>query len=67
MPEVGKMIIIFGIILIVVGVLLMNAQRIPLLPGDIFFSKNGFTFYSPLATSILLSIIVSIILYFLRK
>lgn len=70
MTELGRMIIVLGIVLIIVGIFLMNTQRIPFLgklPGDIFFSKNGVTFYFPLATSILLSIIISIILYFLRK
>ena len=70
MTELGKIIIVFGILLIGIGILITYSQRIPFLgklPGDIFISKNGFTFYFPLATSILLSIIVSAILYFLRK
>ncbi len=70
MTELGKMIIILGLILVVFGILLTFFHKIPLLgklPGDIFISKNGFTFYFPLATSVLLSIIISVILYFLRK
>ena len=69
-PELGKTVLFLGIVLVIIGVFLINAQRIPFLGklhGDIFFSKNGFTFYFPLATSILLSIIVSTILYFFRK
>jgi len=70
MTDMGKFIIICGILLIVIGTIMSFSSRIPFLgklPGDIFYSKNGFTFYFPLATSILLSIVISIILYFFRK
>ena len=70
MADVGKLIIIVGVIIVVVGIMITFSSKIPLigkLPGDIFISKNGFTFYFPLATSILLSIIISLILYLFRK
>ena len=70
MQEIGKILILFGCILVGVGLLLMFFNKIPLigkLPGDILIQKN-FTLYFPLATSILLSIILSLIfLIFNRK
>ena len=62
----GKILIVFGIILIGIGLLLVFLNKIPLvgrLPGDFYIRKNNFTFYFPLATSILASIILSIILW----
>jgi hypothetical protein len=66
MQEIGKTLIIFGAILIGVGILLVFFNKIPLLgklPGDIYIQKKNFTFYFPLATSILISIILSLIFW----
>jgi hypothetical protein len=66
----GKILIIAGILLIIAGILFLFAGKIPFLgklPGDIVVQKKNFTLYFPIATSILLSIILSIIFYFLRK
>jgi hypothetical protein len=66
MQEIGKILIIFGIILIGVGVLLVFFNKMPFLgklPGDIYIQKKNFTFYFPLATSILISIILSLIFW----
>ncbi|MBM3246415.1 MAG: DUF2905 domain-containing protein [Candidatus Omnitrophica bacterium] len=66
MLEIGKGIIIFGVILIGVGLLLTFAGKAPFigrLPGDIYIHKKNFTFYFPLATSILVSIILSLIFW----
>ncbi|MGD0101817.1 MAG: DUF2905 domain-containing protein [Acidobacteriota bacterium] len=68
----GRILIIAGIILIAVGVLLnyshlfsfLNLGR---LPGDIRIKRGGFSFYFPLTTCILLSILFSLILYIFRK
>ena len=70
MAALAKMIIILGIVLIVIGVVLLLAQKLPFLgrlPGDIMIKKENFTFYFPLATSILVSIIISLILYLIGK
>jgi DUF2905 family protein len=70
MNDLGRIIIVLGIILIVVGIIVTFSSKIPFLgrlPGDIYIHKKGFTLYFPLATSILLSVIVSAILYFFRK
>lgn len=62
----GKILIVLGGVLIVVGFVLVLAPRIPFigkLPGDIHIKRNNVEFYFPIATSILLSIIVSGILW----
>jgi hypothetical protein len=70
MPSLGKSLIIIGLIIAVVGVILTLAGRIPWLgrlPGDIYVKRENFTFYFPLATSIIISIILSFILWLFRK
>lgn len=66
MQEIGKAIVIFGVILIGAGLLLIFFNKIPFLgklPGDIYIQKKNFTFYFPLMTSILISSILSLILW----
>jgi hypothetical protein len=70
MSGLGKMLIIFGVIMALAGIVLLLAPKIPWLgklPGDITYQGKGFTFYFPLGTCILLSIILSLILYLFRK
>ena len=62
MQDIGKIILFFGIILVVVGLIISSGAKIPFLgklPGDIFIKKDGFSFYFPLATSIIISIILT--------
>ncbi len=68
--QFGKMLILFGVIIVGLGLLLLFFDKIPLigkLPGDIYIKKKNFTFYFPIVTSILLSIIISLILYLFRR
>lgn len=61
----GKMIMVFGVVLLVIGFLISFGGKIlPLgrLPGDIFVRRGNFTFYFPLVTSILLSVVLTILL-----
>jgi cell division protein FtsW (lipid II flippase) len=70
MAPIGKLLIVFGLILAAVGLLLLFSDKIPWLgrlPGDITVKRDNFTFYFPLATCILISIILSLILWFFRK
>ncbi|GAM11797.1 putative membrane protein YrzS [Geobacter sp. OR-1] len=70
MPGLGKSLIIVGLLIALVGVLLTIAGKIPWigrLPGDIFIKRENFTFYFPLATSIIISVILSLILWLFRK
>lgn len=66
----AKLLIMFGLILAAVGGLLLFVGRVPYigrLPGDIYIQRKNFTFYFPLATSILLSIILTLLLSFFRR
>jgi hypothetical protein len=69
--DFGRTLILFGVVIAIFGAILYFSGRANLpigrLPGDITFRKGNFTFYAPLATSILLSIILSVILYFLSR
>jgi len=70
MNEIGKFLIIVGLLILVLGLLLTFAGKIPFigkLPGDIMIQKRNFVFYFPLGTSILLSIILSLIFYLLSR
>jgi hypothetical protein len=71
MSELGKGLIWFGAILVVIGLLLVAGGRIHLpigrLPGDIVYRGKNTTFYFPLVTSILLSIVLSLIFYLVGK
>jgi hypothetical protein len=70
MPDLGRFLMIIGVILVLVGLALWLSPKIPWLgrlPGDIVIKRENFTFYFPLATSILISIILSLILYLFRK
>ncbi|MCS7215562.1 MAG: DUF2905 domain-containing protein [Thermodesulfovibrio sp.] len=70
MNEIGKYLIISGIIIMIVGLLFTFAGKIPLigrLPGDIVIERRNFVFYFPLATSIVISIIISLIFYILSR
>lgn len=59
----GKYLIIFGILFVIIGVLLFVGGRIGLgkLPGDIIVRKKNFVFYFPLVTCIIISIILTLI------
>jgi len=66
----GKMLILLGVLIIVIGLLLLVGEKIPWmgrLPGDIIIRKKNFTFYFPLATSIIISIILTLLFTLFRK
>jgi len=61
----GKILMVLGIVIFLMGGLMLVAGKLPYigrLPGDIFIKRENFTFYFPLATGILLSIILTIVL-----
>ncbi len=67
---IGKVLVIVGAIIIVLGIVLIFSGRIPILgrlPGDIIIRRDGFTFYFPIVTSILISILLTIIINLFRK
>ena len=70
MGALGKLIILMGVLIIVIGLLLILGEKIPWigrLPGDIIIKKKNFTFYFPLATSIIISILLTLLLMLFRK
>lgn len=70
MTGVGRMLIVAGLVIAAVGALLLLSGKIPWLgrlPGDILVKREKFTFYFPLATSLLISLILSLILWLFRK
>lgn len=71
MNEFGRIFIILGSVILLLGILLVVFDRIPFvgkLPGDILVKRGNFTFYFPIATSILLSIVLTLLFnFFLRK
>jgi len=66
----GRMLVVAGLVIAAVGALLLLSGKIPWLgrlPGDILVKREKFTFYFPLATSLLISLILSLILWLFRK
>jgi Protein of unknown function (DUF2905) len=68
--HIGKFFIILGIVIIAVGIVLLLSGKLPWfgrLPGDIIIRQKNFTFYFPLATSILVSILLTLIFLFFGR
>jgi len=70
MDGFGKTLVLLGIVLIVVGLMFSLGGKIPWLgnlPGDIYIQRGRFTFYFPLTTCLLVSVIITLVLYFFRR
>jgi hypothetical protein len=71
MMEMGRLLVILGVALVVIGgiVMLLGRTGLPLgrLPGDVLYRGKNTTFYFPLASSILISIVLSIILFLIGR
>ena len=72
MSELGKLLIITGLLIALAGVVLVLWGKFPLpwlghLPGDVTFKGKNVTFYFPLATSLLISVILSLILWLINR
>jgi hypothetical protein len=63
----GKLLVIIGILIMAVGLLMMAGLPLGRLPGDISFKRGNTTFYFPLATSIIASIVLTLLLSLLRR
>ncbi|HLK47426.1 MAG TPA: DUF2905 domain-containing protein [Bryobacteraceae bacterium] len=67
----GRVLIVSGIVLVALGLLVNLAGRLPFrlgrLPGDIYIHGKNSTFYFPLATCILLSVLFSVVLWIFRR
>jgi len=66
MNSLPKMIMVIGVVLVIVG-FVMQFIKLGRLPGDIVIKKGNTTFYFPIVTSILLSVVLSIIFYVLGR
>lgn len=70
MTELGKLLIVFGVVIALVGLALTLAGRLPWfgrLPGDIYVQRGNWSFYFPLATSILVSVVLTLVLYLIGR
>lgn len=70
MTGMGKSLIVIGLVIALLGVVITFAGKLPWLgrlPGDITIKREHFTFYFPLGTCILLSLLLSFILWLLRR
>jgi len=70
MNDTGRALIAFGLFIALAGVVLLLVGRVPWigrLPGDIHVQRGNFTFYFPLATSLLLSVVLTLVLYLLGR
>ncbi|MBI2538768.1 MAG: DUF2905 domain-containing protein [Deltaproteobacteria bacterium] len=70
MTSFGKVLIFLGILLVVLGAVLSAGIKIPWLgqlPGDIYIRRENFSFYFPLTSCLLLSLIITLVLYLFRR
>lgn len=70
LPETGRVLIVAGVALIALGLVLVLAERVPgvgHLPGDFVIRRGGFTLYLPLASCLLLSVVLSLFWSLLRR
>jgi len=66
----GRMLIFMGLVLAAFGLLIIVLGKVPglgRLPGDIVIRRDGFTFYFPLATSVLISLLLTLLFWLLRR
>jgi DUF2905 family protein len=68
--NIGKLLIVSGLLIAVVGVVLLLAGRLPWLgrlPGDVHIQRGTWTFYFPLATSLLVSVVLTLIFWVIGR
>jgi membrane protein implicated in regulation of membrane protease activity len=66
MTDIGKTLIVLGLLIALIGVILTFVGRVPWLgrlPGDIYVQRGTWSFYFPLATSLVLSVVLSLLFY----
>jgi hypothetical protein len=64
--QMGKVLVVFGLLVIVIGVVLMFSDKIPFLgrlPGDINVKRENFELHFPISTSIVISVVLSAVLW----
>jgi len=63
----GRILVLVGLVIVALGLLMMAGLPIGRLPGDIAVKRDNFSFYFPITTSIILSVILTLILAFFRR
>ena len=63
----GRFLILLGLVIVGIGVLVSSGLPIGRLPGDFVYRRGNFSFYFPLTTSILASVLLTLLLMFLRR
>jgi hypothetical protein len=70
MSDLGRLLIVVGVILVILGAVFLLAPKLPWLgrlPGDLSFTRGNFSFYLPLGTCIVISIILTLIFWLFRR
>ena len=70
MNDVGKILIAFGLLIALAGVVLVLVGRVPWigrLPGDIHIVRDGFSFHFPLVTCLIISVVLTILIWIFRR
>ena len=70
MNDLGRLLVVFGLVIVAAGVLVMLAGRVPgigRLPGDVHVQRGNWTFSFPLGTSILLSLVLTLVLWLIGR
>lgn len=63
----GRLLVLIGLVIAGLGLLMMAGLPLGRLPGDIVVRRGAFTLYVPIATSVLISVLLTLLLYFLRR
>jgi hypothetical protein len=63
----GRLLVFVGLAIAALGLLITWGFPAGRLPGDLVYRRGNFTFYFPIVTSILLSVVLTLVLYFLRR
>ncbi|MCX7856512.1 MAG: DUF2905 domain-containing protein [Deltaproteobacteria bacterium] len=70
MSGIGKIMVLMGLFLVIIGLLFLVGEKIPYvgkLPGDIHIKKERFTFYFPITTSLIISLILTLFFSLFRR
>jgi hypothetical protein len=73
MAPLGKSLVVFGLVVAGLGLVLWGASSVPILnrlgrlPGDIYVQRGNFTFYFPVVTAIIVSVVLSLLLALMRR
>lgn len=70
LPSLGKLLVVAGLFLVVLGILFMVVGKVPFLgrlPGDISIRRGNFSFYFPLTTCIIVSVVLSLLFRFFGR